>query len=220
MITTCKQVQDHLLLYVESEQSGQLELHPDEMNAIANHLHACSTCQAEKTAIERNLARITAVSIIQPNASLAKRCLPNQAQPRSAFNSKAFKLAGTAIAACLLLTVGYLAGGLNRPYHPAVATTAQVSMNILFDQQNELIAKLEAQIKQTGQMPETTHGVSLIGLKQSAHLVKYLYEANSPNVVVSESIRRITEQNIQLLESVTTYLSAYESEAAMPMQDI
>lgn len=219
MSTICKQVQDQLLLYVESEQSGQLELYPDEMTFIADHLQSCQACRSEKIAIKKNIERLATVSIPQPTSALASRCLPCANQTRRSFNNREFKLAGGFIAACFLLTIGYLAGGLQHR-QPTTVTSSQTSMSDLFQQQNELITELEKQIQQTGINPNMTHGVSLVGLKQSAHLVKYVYESSSPDVVVSESIRHITEQNIQLLESVTQYLKKYEEKPALPMQEI
>lgn len=216
----CQTMQDMLLLYVESMQTGTAELSKHEMNQVKEHLNTCEACQHEKEAIEQNVIRLQSISIPSHSEQLAARCLPSSAKVRRHSFSTVTRYAGSIATVCVLVAIGYLAGTLNQWQSSPTVSSQPLPMNVLFQQQDELIQLLDQQIQLHGVNPQPSNGVTLVGLKQSAYVMQHIYESNSKDVVVSESIRQLTEQNIQLLQSLTQYIENYEEDNAIPMQEI
>lgn len=215
----CQSIQDILLLYVESMQNGTAELSQQEMSQVKEHLNTCEACQHEKEAIECNVMRLQSVSVPSHSEQLAARCLPGSTKVHRHTFSSVFRYAGTLAAICVLVAVGYLAGTINQQQSPAVSSQ-MLSMNVLFQQQDELIQSMERLIQVHGFTLQPTQSATLVGLKQSAYVMQHIYESNSKDVVVSESIRQLTEQNIQLLQSLTQYIENYQEDNAVSMQEI
>jgi hypothetical protein len=217
---SCHCIQDKLLLYVESEQNGTPELTDQEIIQILEHLNTCESCLIEKKAIERNVIRLQSVSVPHHSEILAARCLPGSIKRQRYTYSPVYRYAGSMIVVCMLVAAGYFAGILHQQSSMQTVSSQPMPMNVLFQHQNDLILSLETLIQQNGFNPQTVNGVTLTGLKQSAYVMQHIYESNSKDVVVSKSIRQLTEQNIQLLQSLTQYLEEYDEENALPMHEI
>lgn len=220
MNATCRSIQDKLLLYVESLQNGTPELTGEEMARIEAHLQTCEHCRLEQEAIERNVDRLHSIPVVSPSEHLAARCLPGSLKQKRSPYAHAFRYAVVVMIVLVLIATGYVTGVLHQQSIIPTQPTQPVPMTVLFQQQNELIQLLEEEIQQSGIHPQTEQGITLVGLKQSAYVMEHIYESSSRDIVVRESIRQLTEHNIQLLRSLTQYIDEYDQENGIPMQDI
>lgn len=199
-----------LLLYAEALEGKPDGLTPDERQAIERQLQDNPDLRVEVERIRQHLRLLSSVTVPQPSADLAARCLEavHQRPARRPLLYKARWATAGVAAMAMIFAAGMWVGGPRPDETPRTFAKLQ-------QEQSEWIDRLEAGLAQ--QYHETTMSEAnpwyapFTNLKVTAKAIAAYADSHSGDPVIERGLSIAVEQNISVLKALCEYIESNET---------